>query len=231
MAKGASHQTLVGSAALTAALLLVPFGRMLLAPVALLATHVHEAGHAVAALLTGGSVGAIVVRGDGSGVTPVIGGWPVVVASAGYVGTMAVGALLVASGAKAKTAANALLAFGVLLGLVCLLYLRGDMVGLASGWGWAAALVFAGWKARGETALFAAQFLGIVLSLASLSALRDLFFGGLGPGVHSDATNMARLTGVPSVVWAGVWAIGGIVLVVAILRTRWARESRNGRSA
>lgn len=226
MDKKAAANTLVGSAVLTACLLLLPLGRAILVPVHLLGTHVHEAGHALAALLTGGSVGAIVVRADGSGVTPVAGGWPIVVASAGYVGTMVTGAALVAAGAKAKLAGRALLLFGALLGAVSLLYLRGDLVGLATGWGWSLALVVAGLRLRGETVQFASQFLGIVLSLASLSALRDLFFAGLGPGVHSDATNMARLTGIPAVFWAYAWALGGIVLVFTILRTRWRSASR-----
>lgn len=226
MGKGASDRALVGSAALTAGLLLVPFGRLALLPVSLLATHVHEMGHALTALLTGGSVGAIVVRADGSGVTPVAGGSPLLVASAGYLSTMIAGAALLAAGAKPKLASRAMLVLGAVLGVVSLLFLRGDWVGLLTGWGWSLALVFAGLRLKAESALFVSQFLGIVMSLASLSALRDLFFGGLAPGTLSDATNMARLTGLPPLVWASAWAMGGILIVIAILRLRWGGESR-----
>jgi hypothetical protein len=64
-------------------------------PLRLLVTMYHEAGHALAALATGGDVSQFVVRPDASGVVFSRGGYRPLVISAGYVGTALLGALLV----------------------------------------------------------------------------------------------------------------------------------------
>ena len=83
-------------------------------PLELFATWVHEASHAVVGLLCGGSITRIDLSTDGSGVTGVRTGFPpsdftqVAVGSAGYVGTVIIGALLLAAG-RWVTASRAVL--------------------------------------------------------------------------------------------------------------------------
>jgi Zn-dependent oligopeptidase len=45
----------------------VPFGNVALYPVKLIVTFFHEFGHALSAILTGGSVDSVTVNSDGSG--------------------------------------------------------------------------------------------------------------------------------------------------------------------
>src|SRR6185295_9739341 len=66
----------------------------ILYPFRLFVTYVHEAGHGLAALLTGGHVFGFQVNADGSGVTHTAGGWQWLILPAGYLGAATFGALL-----------------------------------------------------------------------------------------------------------------------------------------
>src|SRR5206468_4921230 len=82
-------------AATAAALILnfIPGAEIAFYPLRLFATFVHEGGHALATILTGGSVESIALARDGSGVTLSRGGFLPLIYSAGYLGTAAIGAL------------------------------------------------------------------------------------------------------------------------------------------
>jgi hypothetical protein len=79
---------------------LVPNGRMLLYPVNLLVTFLHEFGHSLAALLTGGGVNRVQVSADGSGFTETVGGWRALILMGGYLGSAVFGNLLFYIGVK-----------------------------------------------------------------------------------------------------------------------------------
>src|SRR5215211_3419047 len=90
--------TLLVAAALSVLLWFIPYAEILTYPFRIFVTFIHEGGHALAALLTGHSVYSLSVATDGSGAThtPVPGGLfsQFFIASAGYLGAMAFGALL-----------------------------------------------------------------------------------------------------------------------------------------
>ena len=67
---------------------------LILFPVRLFVTFVHEAGHALAALLSGGEVEGFAVALDGSGVATVRGGSVSLIAPAGYLGAALFGSML-----------------------------------------------------------------------------------------------------------------------------------------
>ena len=62
----------------------IPQLDMLMYPLRLFVTYVHEAGHAIMVLLTGGSIEEFVVSSDGSGHVVSLGGTRWMVAPAGY---------------------------------------------------------------------------------------------------------------------------------------------------
>src|SRR5207245_4735668 len=89
--------TLLFAAALSIALWFIPFAEILSYPFRIFVTFIHEGGHAVAALLTGNSVQSLSVAMNGSGETYTTQGGmfsQMLVASAGYLGAMSFGALL-----------------------------------------------------------------------------------------------------------------------------------------
>ncbi len=80
-------------------------GQIILKPINLFVTYLHEFGHAFGALITGGEVVSLVVNEDGSGVTTTRGGSKTVILMGGYIGSAIFGNLLFYIGArKAKMA-------------------------------------------------------------------------------------------------------------------------------
>ena len=67
------------------------FGHLVLYPVTLLVTFLHEFGHALGALLTGGTVEGMQINPDGSGYTITRGGNQGVVLMGGYLGSAVLG--------------------------------------------------------------------------------------------------------------------------------------------
>src|SRR5205085_5008929 len=92
-------RTLLFAALLTIALWFIPYAGVVTYPFRLFVTFIHEGGHAIAGLLTGQDVQSLTVAPNGSGLTLIAvpdGSLVVqtIIASAGYVGAMLFGALL-----------------------------------------------------------------------------------------------------------------------------------------
>jgi hypothetical protein len=92
--------------------MVLPYGYLLVYPFRLFNTFIHEVGHAVAAVATGGQVLEMRVNLDTSGHVMSSGGWRVVISSAGYLGSIAAGAALLLAGRKRKWARPTLLFVG-----------------------------------------------------------------------------------------------------------------------
>lgn len=79
------------------------FGNLVLYPVTLLVTFLHEFGHALGAILTGGSVNGMQINPDGSGYTVTVGGSQSVVLMGGYLGSALLGNVLFRIGARHRS--------------------------------------------------------------------------------------------------------------------------------
>ena len=77
-------------------------GQLVLYPVTLLVTFLHELGHALGSVLTGGGVTGLQINPDGSGYTTTIGGNRAVILMGGYLGSALLGNLLFFIGARHK---------------------------------------------------------------------------------------------------------------------------------
>ncbi len=84
-------------------------GRKILYPIQMLATFLHEFGHAAGALITGGEVRNIQINQDGSGFTRTVGGSRKVILMGGYLGSALFGNIIFLIGARAKSLAKPLL--------------------------------------------------------------------------------------------------------------------------
>lgn len=216
------HQTAILAAAVTAAVAyLVPFVHVLLLPLQYLNTHLHELCHAITAELTGGQALRIVVHGDGSGDTLIMGGASVLTNSAGYVGSAIIGATIVMISRTPKAAALTLQCLAAVLALGMIVWVRGDLVGIVSEIGWIAALVAISTQLKGNGLIYAAQFIGVQQCLASFQALFVVLQISAFTSYHSDAQNLQNATGIPAIVWAGAWCLLSVALVGASLRVAW----------
>lgn len=200
----------------------VPVVGWALLPVTYLNTHIHELCHALSAVATGGQVARIEVFANGGGVTPVSGGWMPVVAMAGYVGSTIVGAIVTVLGRSDRGARLVLRFLSMALLVSLALWVRSDWLGIVAGAFWVAGL----WgltMLSGPNLLFAAQFIGVQLILASFQSLLVLLHvSQLGIG-HSDAVLMSQAAGLPPIVWASVWA--GLSACTAYVALKWAWQT------
>src|SRR5947207_12726973 len=128
--------TLLLAAALSIAFWFIPFAEILGYPFRIFVTFIHEGGHAIAALLTGNSVQSLSVAMNASGETYTTQGGTfsqMLVASAGYLGAMTYGALLLVLIRKAVAARIVLLGSAIIILLLTLVF--GLVNPLIAGWG------------------------------------------------------------------------------------------------
>jgi len=213
--------TLLVAAAISIALWFIPFAEVLTYPFRIFVTFIHEGGHALAALVTGNSVASLSVAMNASGETYTSqGGFfsQILVASAGYLGSMAFGALLLVLIRRSVAARVVLigsaaivfaltLIFGLFKPLVTGNSLSGIPFTLVAGVLLSIGLVALAKFASPRVATFFVSFLAVQCVLNALLDLKTVFFlsSPFAPSVHTDAINMASATGIPAIFWTIVW--------------------------
>jgi len=93
-------------------------GRKLLHPIRLFVTFLHEFGHAIGAVLTGGWVEDVQINADGSGFTRSVNGNRAITIMGGYLGSAIFGNILFYIGARSKPLVKPLMAIVILCMLV-----------------------------------------------------------------------------------------------------------------
>lgn len=219
---------LIALAVLAAVLLAwVDWLRPLAYPFRLLLTLVHELGHGLAALATGGRFLRFVVFADGSGLAYTAGGWRLVVIPAGYLGAAAFGAALILAGRSHRGARAALALVGASVVLLTLRYslptlftaqFAAGLLTTASGLVLGALLVWIGLAAGVRWAVFTLYLLAIEAGLAAFTDLWTLIGLAANDAVATDARSMAELTHLPAVVWAVVWALAAAAILGGAVR-------------
>lgn len=91
-------------------------------PLRLFVTMVHELGHGVAAVLTGGSFLHFEITGRGAGLAYTSGGWRAVIIPAGYLGTALFGAALLVLTFRTPRPDRVAIAVGIFIGVLTLAY-------------------------------------------------------------------------------------------------------------
>ena len=117
--------TLLAAATISIVLWFIPFAEVLTYPFRIFVTFIHEGGHAIAALLTGNSVGSLSVAMNASGETYTTQGGLLsqsFVASAGYLASMAYGGLLLVLIRKAIAARIVLIGSAAVIFALTLVY-------------------------------------------------------------------------------------------------------------
>ena len=221
--------TLIFAAALSVLLWFIPYAELLTYPFRIFVTFIHEGGHALAALLTGNSVQSLTVSMDGSGeVYSMTGGLfsRMLVSSAGYLGAMTFGALLlllirrtVAARYVLAGSAALILLLTVLFGFLAPLWnlsLPG-LFTLVAGVALPLGLFAAARYASPKVATFLVSFLAVQCVLNAVFDLKAVLFLSAA-GAQTDAANMAAATGVPAIFWSLFWFALAFVIVSLALR-------------
>ncbi len=201
----------------------VPIVGWLLYPFQLYGTFVHELSHGLAAVLTGGEFRRFVVHPDLSGTALSTGGIRWIVVSAGYIGSAIFGGILTLLSVSAVPARRVLVWLGLTLGVLSLLFVR-NLFGLAAGVVLAALLYGAGRKLRETWADSLLLLLAVQMMLNALDSVFDLVQISAASGAtRTDAQIMAQATGIPAIVWAGLWSSLSLLILLAALRLAYRR--------
>lgn len=185
-------------------------GHKIMYPINLLVTYLHEFGHALGALITGGAVERIQVNADGSGFTMTAGGNRSVILMGGYIGSAVLGNMLFYIGSRS----------GQLV--------KPFMLILAS------SMIFTSvyWYNSMFTTLFLLAFGAVMILLAMKTNFGDeiLMFLGLASilyiikdfnvGPSSDLKKYAEIMVIlPVAAWMYIWLF--IVLILTVINLRF----------
>lgn len=195
---------------------ILPLTGFLLYPFRLFVTFIHEGGHALAAILTNGTVDQILVYANASGETYSRGGQTLVIASAGYLTSCAYGALLLAISRQGRFSERMLILNSVVIALIAVV-LSDDTFTMMIGIGLCVGLIIAA-HSRPFLSHFLLNFLAVQCCINAILDLLTLIRVSGSASVHSDALILEKLTRVPSLLWAFTWAvISGLFLLGGLL--------------
>lgn len=182
------------------------FGRLVLTPVTLLVTFLHELGHALGAIFTGGKVIGMEIHHDGSGQTQTQGGRPGFILIGGYLGSAMLGNLLLYIGVHKKTLTqNTLMLLGFAMAFTGIIWFETfETTGLL--FGFALLLFFIALKTDFD------QDVLLFLGLATVLYIIQDF--NVGPS--SDLAQYEQVVGFfPAGVWKFIW------LAIVVLLSYW----------
>jgi hypothetical protein len=185
-------------------------------------TIAHEGAHGLIAALVGRKLAGIRLHSDTSGVTvsrgKPTGAGMIAVLLAGYPGPALFG--LAAAFVLSRGYAVALL-WGLLLALVILLLQIRNLFGLWSVLVFGAVVFGVSWWGSAEVQAAFAHLLTWFLLLAAPRAVMELQRSRRGgQGRSSDADQLRRLTGVPALLWVGVFGL--VTLFCLLVGVMWS---------
>lgn len=191
-------------------------------PLKVFVVFLHELSHGIASMATGGEIRSISLDWREGGETVSLGGSGFLTLSAGYLGSLLWGLVLVAMGqARGRVPRMALVGLGVMMMAVTALYVRG-VFGLLFGFGFGSALLVAGAWLPGAVAGIAVTGLGLTSALYALLDIRSDILQR--PDGISDAVMLAQRTGIPSVAWGALWGAAGLAACAWMLRRLYLRS-------
>ena len=174
-------------------------------PVKTFVVFLHESSHALMAIVTGGTVQSMTLDELENGSCTTKGGNPFLIISAGYLGSIVWGVLLIVL--ACRTDADRLLAFAAAAAIIAVTFFYventfGQRFGYAAGAvGVVAALALPGIVCEAMLIL-----LGVTSCLyAFLDIVLDVFYPH--KGALSDADLLSQFTGVPTITWGALWLL------------------------
>lgn len=206
-------------------------------PFRLFVTFVHESGHGLAGLFSGGRFEYFEIYANGAGQARIAGGNLLLILPAGYLGAAFFGALLFYLTNSLRYSRTISRVLGVVIILISVLFARGPalqppialFVGVLSG----VLLFFIGMKGSRDLNIFA---LNLLAMLTSLNAVFDIVYlvqnsaamAGSG-NIRNDAAALAtQVPLVPAAVWAALWVICALIMLGMAIYFSIVRPVRRG---
>lgn len=191
----------------------IPQFSIVLYPLNLFTTYVHEAGHALATLISGGRVVSFSVALDGSGLTTRIGGANWLIGPAGYLGAALFGSILFYLVNRFPSLTNKLaVTLGVAMAIFSVMFSGGNPLAIILGVGFGMVMVGLGSYAHPVVTMLVLNILAVATALEAFFDLQYLVFviDASNGSVPNDAVQFSqRVTpfispSVIAITWAGI---------------------------
>lgn len=191
---------------------------ILLTPIKLFVVLLHELSHALAAIVTGGSVEYIEIDARIGGLAVTRGGWTWLVVSSGYLGSMLLGSGILLASVRTRGARMLSAGIGVVVLTITAVFVRNGF-GLLFGALFGAAMLAAARFLPSPWLPMLMQYLGTISCLYALVDVQE----DLLTFEHrmTDASIMASHTGIPALVWGVLWSILALLVLLLTLRIVW----------
>lgn len=181
----------------------------------------HELGHGLAAIATGGEIAKIELSSNLGGVCWSRGGSRIVVLSSGYLGSMLFGGVILVAAARTRFDRFISMGIGGVVILVTALFVRTGF-GIAFGLLFGAAMIVMGKFLSEKINDLLLKFLGLTSCMYAIIDIKEDLISRTVPS--SDASAMSRELGLPSLFWGVLWitiavVVSGFLVFVAARTT------------
>jgi hypothetical protein len=209
--------------------LMVPIGLLwstsLLYPLKILVVFFHEISHGLVAVATGGSIDRIEVVAAEGGLCVTRGGSRFLTLSAGYLGSLVWGGVLLVLASRTRLDRVLAAVLGGILVLVAIAFVRpiasfGFVFGLLSGLALVASGIFLP-EVVNDTLL---RIFGLTSCFYALLDIKSDILDR--PQVRSDAVMLAEVTKIPGVVWGVIWIAVALLASFVFLCVACKKKSR-----
>ncbi|HVU14780.1 MAG TPA: M50 family metallopeptidase [Phototrophicaceae bacterium] len=197
----------------------VPQLGFILYPIRLFVTFVHESGHGLAAIISGGRFVNLTVFADGSGVALTAGGSPLLILPAGYLGAALFGAVLFYLVNTVPFPRTISLVLAILVAIITLAFTSFLSTAWLVGLGMALVLVLL-WRVGDRSVNL--LVLDVLAILTGLNAVLDLLTVITHPDIalgttRNDAAAFSAAVApiIPGVIWALLWALLAVIMLGA----------------
>lgn len=184
-------------------------------PLKILVVFLHEASHAFAALLTGGSIEELSLDTMQGGHVISRGGSPFWIISAGYLGSLVLGSLLFLLALRTDLDRGVVAALGITMILLVLFYIR-DLFPIVFCLGFGAAFL-------GVARYLDHRVSDMILRVIGLTSIIYVPYDIISDTIlrshlNSDARILAERIGGPTVFWGGLWFLISLGVIYVVLR-------------
>lgn len=196
-------------------------------PLKILVVFLHELSHGLMAVLTGGEIVEIEVVAQQGGHCVTAGGSRFLTLSAGYLGSLAWGGVILTLASRTRFDRPLIIALGLMLGAITLQFVRPfASFGFGFGAAAAAALVAMGAFFPARACDLALRVIGVTSCLYAVADIKSDVLDR--PHLRSDAAMLAEVTGMPTMFWGVVWISIATIAALAFVILASRREATPG---
>ena len=192
-------------------------------PLKILVVLFHEMSHGIAAIATGGRVVGIELQAAQGGLCRTAGGNNFIILSAGYLGSLVWGGIILALASRTRGDKALATLLGIILFLVTAILVRpvlhfGFLFGLLTG----LMLVAMGYFLSQPVNQFVLKLIGLTSCVYAILDIKSDILDR--PTAHSDAHMLAEATGLPTMFWGILWMLAAILAAAYFLRLSCRRQ-------